>query len=204
MKKWLVLAGMLACGQALAIDIDLTNSGAQVQAKDTVRLRNVNVTGYGNYYVDFKWDAEKMMMVAVRADKDALSQFAATAKRYTASSGTNSTLPDFNQACVQEFGAQYQQADWQDIKSAVGADTSALQSFKNTVSTVSGTYYYVKYGGQPTSSSGLMNLLYSNSSSAGNVADSIQGDLVIAQKSGTALSAQIICVKTGNTSPFVK
>ena len=202
MKKWLVLAGMLVCGQAAAgIDIDLTNSGAQVQAKDTVRLRNVNIPGYGNYYVDFKWDAEKMNLVVVRADKDTLAQFAATAKRYTASSGTSSSLPDFNQACVQEFGAQYQQADWQDIKSAVGADSNALQSFKNTVSTVSGTYYYVKYGGQAASSSGNVNLFYTNNIRTG--LDTIQGDLGIYAFSGSH-NYQIICVKTGNTSPFVK
>jgi hypothetical protein len=199
MKKWLFFAGMLVCWQAWAgIEIDVTNSGAQVQAKDTVRLRNVNVTGYGNYYVDLKWDAEKMMMVVVKADKDTLSQFAATSKRYTAAANS---LPDLNQACVQEFGAQYQQADWSDIKSAVGTDVNALQSFKATISMVSSEKYWVKYGGQPTYSNGCPYYVFSGGASG---AGAIQADMGVDTGYCNAANNRVICVKTGNTNPFTK
>ena len=199
MKKWLVLAGMLVCGQAAAgIDIDLTNSGAQVQAKDTVRLRNVNIPGFGNYYVDFKWDAEKMNLVVVRADKDTLSQFAATAKRYSATKGS---VPDLNQACTQEFGAQYQQADWSDVKSAVGSDANALQSFKNTISMVPNQPLYIKNGAQATTSEGYA---YTIQSGVTGGYGTIQADLGLSSIYLGTYSYQVICVKTGNTNPFVK
>jgi hypothetical protein len=201
MKQLSSLLGLLLCSQPMAsIDIDLANSGAQVQAKDTIRLRNVNVLGYGNYYVDFKWDSVNMVMTVVRADKDTLSQLAATSKQYTATSGTG-TLTDFNQICVQEYGAQYQQSDWQDIKSAIGSDPNALQSFKSTISAVPSNIYFVKYGNQVSNKNGTLNYLVSKPTST--YADIIQSDIALYQKHGN-FTGQVICVKTGNTNPLTK
>jgi hypothetical protein len=206
MKNCFLMAAVLVVSQVpcLALSLDLTNSGAQVQAADTIRLRNINVVGFGNYWADFKWNPDKNQFELIDGKLDTLPQFAATSKRYLASSGIGPTLPNFNQACSQEFGAQYQQADWQDIKSAIGGDANTLQSFKNTTAVVPNTYYYIKYGNQSLTATGLMNLLYSNNSSAGNVADNIQGDVVVAQKSGSSLNGQVICIKVGNSTPFAK
>lgn len=208
MKKWMVLMGMLVYGQAMAeINLNLSNSGAQVRATDIVRLRNVNVPGYGNYYVDFKWDATNLVMVPVNLGLEILSQFAVTSTRYASSNGTSSrpaSLPDLNQACVQEFGVQYQQADWQDIITALGTDANALQGFKNTISAVSGTYYYVKYGGQASSSDGKVYVLYSNNSGAPCCRlDTIQGDLNVNPLgyNSSGNNAQVVCVKASDTNP---
>jgi hypothetical protein len=200
MKKKLIgfAAGMLLCGHVMAetINVDFTNSGAQVQSADTIRLRNVNIPGYGNFQVDMKWDSERMVLVPVRANLDTLSQFAATSRRYQ--SATNS-VPDLDQACVQEFGAQYQQADWQDIKSAVGNDANTLQSFKNTVAMAYRVPYFVKHGGQVMNNQGYVYKLQTGESSNGRL-DLIQADLGL-HYSGYE-NAQVICVRSGNTSPF--
>lgn len=76
MKKvlMLVLSIFLFAGVASAgLDIDVTGSSCEIVSSDTIRVRQMSVTGYGNYYVDFKWNNTTFNFAPVNASTDTLS-----------------------------------------------------------------------------------------------------------------------------------
>lgn len=127
------------------IGVDLTKSGAQIRTSDTVRLRNVAVTGHGNYWVDIQWQPAKMAFVPVNIGTESNPNFAVTSKQFSAQ--MHSTNPDYAKECALEFGSAYTQADWSDVKSTIGTSQVELQAFRNTTKMDSTNRFIATYGG---------------------------------------------------------
>lgn len=182
------------------IQADFSNSGMQVVGKNTIRVRNMQVTGYGNYYVDFQWNPDTATLTPVRADKDVLPNLAVTAKRYSAAPNS---VPDFNQVCVGELGSLYQEADWSQVKSVVGNDPTAMQTFLSTVNATSGTPFFVRYGSQSMNAAGNLFFMVPQGSAGGAVLETLQGTAYVGYTSST-MSAAVLCAKAQVSNPFVK
>lgn len=54
------------------MEVDLSGAGMQRIAPNMVRLRNVNVPGYGNYWGDFVWNPQTNALRVVNAGPDRL------------------------------------------------------------------------------------------------------------------------------------
>ena len=66
-----------------------------------------------------------------------------TLARYTVA---RNSAPNLTQACTQEFGPASRQADWQDVKGALGNDLMAVQAFIESNRMVPGDTYLITYG----------------------------------------------------------
>ncbi len=78
------------------MEVDLSGAGMQRIAPNMVRLRNVNVPGYGNYWGDFVWDLQTNALRVVNAGPDRLPQLTVTVARNSA--------PNLTHARMEEFG----------------------------------------------------------------------------------------------------
>lgn len=198
MKGLITTVALLATApNAQAVNVDMTHAGMQVKSTDTIRLRNVQVSGAGYYWVDLKWDAEQMAFRPVTADRDVLPQFSATRQRITFSPDTTY---DLDAVCRGEYGVQYSQADWSDISGVIGSDPTELQTFKNTVYWVDGNVYFVKYGNANNDSRGRPYYVEDQSSYAPSTLEALQ-DIKLTY-AGTAVTGQAICVRSSGDNPF--
>ncbi|MCX8050034.1 MAG: hypothetical protein N3A55_10325 [Methylohalobius sp.] len=143
MKVGLFLTLLGFAAGILAVEIDLSGVGVQRIAPNTIRLRNVNVPGYGNYWGDFVWDPTSNVLRVANAGLDRIPQLTVTMARYTVA---RNSAPNLTQACMEEFGPASRQADWQDVKGLLGSDNIAIRAFIESNGIVPQDEYLVTYG----------------------------------------------------------
>lgn len=140
--KSLLLIGVFTCS-AGAVEVDLSKAGMQPIAPNMIRLRNVTVPGYGNYWGDMMWDPVHNRLVVANAGPDTIPALSVTQTSYQA---IRNSVPNFTQACQQEFGPASRQADWQEVKALLGSDNNALKAFIESNRIVPQDQYFITYG----------------------------------------------------------
>ncbi len=194
MKRWLLAIGLLAAdigfATAGAVEVDLSKVGVQRIAPNMIRLRNVNVPGLGNYWADMAWDPQTNVFRVVSAGRDEIPQLTVTLARYTVA---QNSAPNLTQACTQEFGPASRQADWQDVKGALGNDLMAVQAFIESNRMVPGDIYLITYGATILDDSGSPYFM-TTGSSRGVQKESLAGNLLILNYTSSTVTGRVVCV----------
>ncbi|GAB6067670.1 hypothetical protein JCM13664_09880 [Methylothermus subterraneus] len=200
LKKGLFLALFVLTAEVFAVEIDLSIVGVQRVAPNMIRLRNVTVPGYGNYWADMLWDPQQNVFRVANAGPDRLPQLAVTVARYTVARNsapnlTQACMEDLTQACMEEFGPASRQADWQDVKGLLGSDNNALRAFIESSGIVPGDYYFVTYGKSVLTAEG--NPYFMATGSAGGVQkEAVGGDALRLHYTSSTLTGKVVCVNT--------
>lgn len=174
-----------------AVEIDLSGAGMQRIAPNMVRLRNVNVPGYGNYWGDFVWDPQTNALRVVNAGPDRLPQLTVTVARYTVA---RNSAPNLTQACMEEFGPASRQADWQDIKGLLGSDNYAIRAFIESNGIVPGDKYFVTYGKSILTDQGYPYFMATRSE--GSPKEAIGGDALTVAYTFSTITGKVVCINT--------
>ncbi len=194
MKRWLLAIGLLAAdicfAPAGAVEVDLSKVGVQRIAPNMIRLRNVNVPGLGNYWADMEWDPQDNVFRVVSAGRDEIPQLTVTLARYTVA---RNSAPNLTQACTQEFGPASRQADWQDVKGALGNDLMAVQAFIESNRMVPGDTYLITYGATILDEQGYPYFM-TTGSSRGVQKESLAGNLLILNYASSTVTGRVVCV----------
>lgn len=178
----------------LAVEIDLSGVGVQRIAPNMIRLRNVTVPGYGNYWGDFVWDPQANVFRVANAGPDRLPQLTVTAARYTVA---RNSAPNLTQACMEEFGPASRQADWQDVKGLLGSDNNAIRAFIESNGLVPGDRYFVTYGKSVFDKDGHPYIMITGGDFGGRNRDSIGGNaLSVGTTYDNSHTGKVVCVNT--------
>ncbi len=197
MKHWLFIIAWLIIGlptTAGAVEVDLSKVGVQRIAPNMLRLRNVNVPGLGNYWADMEWDPQANVFRVVSAGRDEIPQLAVTLARYTVA---RNSAPNLTQACAQEFGPASRQADWQDVKGALGNDLMAIQAFIESNRMVPGDTYLITYGATILDEQGRPYFMTTGGSGSGIQKESLAGNLLILNylnHTFSTVTGRVVCV----------
>ncbi len=194
MKRWLLAIGLLAtdlCFNIIgAVEVDLSKVGVQRVAPNMIRLRNINVPGLGNYWADMAWDPQANVFRVSNAGRDEIPQLTVTVARYTVA---QNSAPNLTQACTQEFGPASRQADWQDVKGALGNDNLAIRAFIESNRMVTGDIYLITYGATVLDDQGRPYFM-TTGSPRGVRKESLAGNLLFVNYTSSTITGRVVCV----------